>query len=129
MHSMGAMSESRNGLVYGVDGQLREGESVLAGFVPDRSLPWGGIVVDSRRFEIVRLKRTGWHFALRASDTGEHVCEYIPSWFVRGGRIVGDAAPMRIRGVLLRPRRWAFASEAGMRITAKVEDTRQTESF
>jgi hypothetical protein len=92
-------------------------------------LPWGCIVVDGRRSEIVRLKRTGWHFALRDCDTGEYLCEYIPSWFVRGGTIVGDAAQVTIRGVALHPRRWTFASEAGMRIDARVEDTRHTESL
>jgi hypothetical protein len=122
---MGTMA----GLVYGTDRQLRDSENVLAGFAVTPSFPWGCIVVDGRRAEIVRLKRTGWHFALRDCDTGGYLCEYVPSWFVRGGTIVGDAAQVTIRGVALHPRMWTFASEAGMRIDARVEDTRHTESF
>jgi hypothetical protein len=109
-------------LIYGSDRQLRDGERVFAR-LEDQGV-WGVIAVDGGHYEIVRRGRHAWHFRLVDLETGEDTCEYVPYRVGRGGRILGGRAPVTLRGVALRPRRWTFASEAGWRVEAKVVDPR-----
>jgi hypothetical protein len=109
-------------LVYGIDRQLRDGDRLLAGFEED-SL-WGWITVDNRRYEIVRQERRGWHFRLVDLDAGQDAREYVPFRVARGGRVLGGQAPVTLRPVPLRPRKWTFANETGWQVDAKVVDSR-----
>jgi hypothetical protein len=46
-------------------------------------------------------------------DTGEDARAHVPFRARRGGTILGGHTPMTLRGVLLRPQRWTFASQGG----------------
>ncbi len=108
-------------LVYGMDRRLREGERVLADYSKDG--PYGSIVVGGAEYEIEHVGRTGWHFRLTAADGGA-VCTYDPYPVVRGGRLRGRWAEVRLRGTALRPRRWVFSGEPGWRLQAEVVTAR-----
>jgi hypothetical protein len=115
------------GLVYGADYHLRNGEEVLAGF--REGGPYGRIVVGDRDYEIAHRGRKGWHFRLVERESGEDICEYDPYPLVRGGRFHGSCGLVKLRGVPLRVRRWAFASESGWRMDAEVSDIRAFRGF
>jgi hypothetical protein len=116
-------------IIYGVDGQLREGDTVLATFDEGGASPWGCLCVGDRRYEIARHKDRGWHFRLVDCDTGEDVCEYVPFRIVRGGHLLGASGSVTLLGAALRPRRWSFASDAGGQVNARVASTQKSRRF
>jgi hypothetical protein len=95
-----------------------QGEKVLASVDWTDDGSFARIVVGDRKYDIVRKKRTGWHFSVVPLTGGDAVCEFLPHQLHRGGRLKSGSNTLQLHGHPLHKDRWWFEGEGGLKIEA-----------
>lgn len=103
---------------FDTNGRLSQDGIVLASvdWVDDGS--FARIVVGDRKYDIVRKRRTGWHFSVVPLAGGDAVCEFLPHQLHRGGRLKSGSNTLQLHGHPLHKDRWWFEGDGGSRIEA-----------
>lgn len=101
-------------MVYGLDGQLRQDEVVVARVVAGEPNTFGRVVVGDSEYDIIRFKRSGWHFAMVRPSTDIAVCEFLPFRVRRGGCLRSENVKTELRQRSLRlQQQWYLKMEDG----------------
>jgi hypothetical protein len=105
-------------LRFDADGRLLQDEKVLASVDWADDGSFARIAVGDREYDLVRKKRTGWHFSAVPLAGGDAVCEFLPHQLHRGGRLKAGSTTLQLHGHPLHKDRWWFEGDGGLKIEA-----------
>ncbi|HEX3509887.1 MAG TPA: hypothetical protein VHT27_02190 [Solirubrobacteraceae bacterium] len=91
------------------DGTLREGPDEIARVEAGPSREFGTLTVGSRTCDIVRKRRSGWHFELVEAASERVVCVFHPHALRRGGTIRAEDNELKLKPTLS-SRGWTITS-------------------
>jgi hypothetical protein len=103
---------------FDTNGRLLENEKVLASVDWTDDGSFARIVVGDGNYDIIRKKRTGWHFSVVPLAGGDAVCEFLPHQLHRGGRLKSGLSTLQLHGHPLHNDQWWFEGDGGLKIEA-----------
>jgi hypothetical protein len=95
---------------------------VLAYIEPDTSdNSFATVVIGNTFYKITREKKSGWRFRLFRIPDQSGICEFIPFYIRRGGRLRADHANIILGSRMLKARAWYLRLENGLDIDLDVK--------